>query len=917
MPLSWNEIRARATKFAKNWENTTSEKSEAQTFWNEFFDVFGVSRRRVASFEHHVSPRPENGGIIDLLWKGIVLIEHKSRGRNLDRAYEQAISYFPGIQDRDLPRYIIVSDFARIRLYDLETSEIHDTLLIDFPLRVDLFGFIAGYETRTFGQEDPVNIKAALKMGELHDELFDANYKGHRLEALLIRLLFCMFADTTGIFQRGQFREYLELRTLNDGSDLGNQLGMLFQVLNQSPDERQSTLDEQLTQFPWVDGKLFEEALPIAAFNSQMREILLDCCKLDWGKISPAIFGSIFQSVMDQTERRKTGGHYTSETNILKALKPLFIDTFEREFEQNQHNIRAVKSLHKKLSKLKILDPACGCGNFLSVAYRELRLLEIKILRVLYKHSPEFFSLETSIVLNVNQLYGIEINEFPAQIAQVAMWLTDHQMNLLASMEFGQIKQSIPLRSSANIIQENALEIDWAKLVKPKELSYIVGNPPFIGAKHLDPQQTKERNRIFAGVPNAGVLDYVCCWYKKAALYMHTNSLIRTAFVSTNSITQGEQVGALWNDPSMRTLFIIFAHRTFQWTSEARGKAAVHCVIIGTASQNFNNKYIYEYDTVKSEPKAIKAAQINPYLVDAPVVLLPNRRQPLCHVPIIGIGNKPIDDGNYLFAPEEKMQFLLKEPKSEKLFRRWIGADEFINGIERWCLYLKDCPPEELRALPEVMKRIEAVRKFRLKSTAENTRMLASQPTRFHVENAPEGNYLIIPEVSSELRNYVPIGIMSDDVIPSNLLKVMHDPTLYHFGIISSKMHMSWVRAVAGRLESRYRYSIGIVYNNFPWPDPSPTQKASITKAAKEVLSERDRWPAATLADLYDPNTMPPNLVKAHYRLDKAVDAAYGKKGFASEAERVAFLFKKYQELINGFLPTEKHRNQQHRKPQA
>ncbi len=907
MPLSWNEIRARATKFAKDWENTSSEKAEAQTFWNEFFEVFGVSRRRVASFEHHVSPRPESGGIIDLLWKGIVLIEHKSRGRNLDRAYEQAISYFPGIENRDLPRYILVSDFARLRLYDLETSEVHDILLIDFPLHVDMFGFIAGYETRSFGQEDPVNIKAAMKMGELHDELSDAKYKGHRLEALLIRLLFCMFADTTGIFQRGQFREYLELRTLKDGSDLGNQLGMVFQVLNQPENERQSTLDEQLALFPYVDGKLFEEALPIAAFNSQMREILLDCCKLDWGKISPAIFGSIFQSVMDQAERRRTGGHYTSETNILKALKPLFLDDLEREFEQKYHNIRSLKALHKKIAKLKILDPACGCGNFLSIAYRELRFLEIKILRELHKNSPEFFSLETSIVLNVNQFYGIEINEFPAQIAQVSMWLTDHQMNIFASTEFGQMKESIPLRSSANIIQGNALQLDWAKLVKPKDLSYIVGNPPFIGAKHLDADQVKERNSIFTGVPNAGVLDYVCCWYKKAAQIMNAHPHVRAAFVSTNSITQGEQVGVLWNDPTMRTVNIKFAHRTFQWMSESRGKAAVHCVIIGLSSQNTNGKIIFEYDNVKAEPKAIKASQINPYLVDAPTILLPNRSTPLCQVPSIGIGNKPIDDGNYLFTPEEKIRFLLKEPNAAKWFRRWIGADEFINGIERWCLYLKDCSPSELKAMPEVLKRVEAVRQFRLKSIAKSTRDLASKPTRFHVENTPVGVCLIIPETSSEHRGYIPIGFITDDYICSNRVKLMHDPAMYHFGVLTSHMHMAWVRAVTGRLESRYSYSIGIVYNNFVWPDPTPAQRAVIEKLAKEVLNERDRWPAETLADLYNPNTMPTNLVKAHKKLDKAVDAAYGKKDFASEAERVAFLFQKYQALTNGFLPVEKH----------
>ncbi|MCF7810022.1 N-6 DNA methylase [bacterium] len=914
MPLSWNEIRSRAVKFANEWKTESSEASEAQTFWNEFFNVFGITRRRVATFETKVHPRPDKGGIIDLLWKGTLLVEHKSFGKDLDRAYQQAIDYFPGIEERDLPQYIIVSDFARLRLYDLDLKKTHEILLIDLPQHIELFAFIAGYENRSFGQEDPVNAKAAARLGELHDMLKESSYKGHKLEVMMVRLLFCMFADTTGIFQRGQFREYLELRTRKDGIDLGLHLELLFEVLNQIDDERMKHLDEHLTAFPYVNGKLFEEQLPIASFNMEMRDKLLDCCGLDWSRISPAIFGSIFQSVMDPVERRHIGGHYTTETNILKALNPLFLDDLQLEYKEKKNNHRALKALQRKIAGIKILDPACGCGNFLSVAYKELRRLEIKILLELRKDTPELFSLETATAVNISQFYGIELKEFPSQIAQVSMWLTDHQMNIEAANEFGLEKSSIPLKTTPNIICENALTYKWSDLILPNELTYIVGNPPFVGAKHLDAEQTTDRNRVFNGTPNSGILDYVCCWYRLAAEYMENNPRIKAAFVSTNSITQGEQVGALWGDLIKRSVRIIFAHRTFQWMSETRGQAVVQCVIIGFALNGDQEKWLFEYENPKSEPKAMLVSQINPYLVDAPTILLSNRRSPICDVPEIGIGNQPIDNGYYLFTPVEKNEFLQKEPTAKKWFRKWIGADEFINEFERWCLYLKNCSPHEIRSMPYVKARVDAVREFRLKSIRSSTRELAQRPTRFQVENTPESDYLVIPGVSSEMRIYMPISFVSTDILSSNANFVIGEANLFHFGVLTSFMHMAWVRAVAGRLESRYRYSKGIVYNNFPWPDPTPRQKTSIENAAEEVLEARKKWSSATLADLYDPVTMPPNLVKAHRKLDRAVDAAYGKRSFSSEAERVAFLFAKYQEIASPLLPKERKRPRPRRK---
>ncbi|MBW6511636.1 MAG: hypothetical protein K0A93_05890 [Desulfuromonadaceae bacterium] len=898
MPLSWNEIRDRSLAFAREWVDETSEDAEAKSFWDGFFDVFGMTRRRLASFEAPVKKGDGRGGFIDLLWKGVLLVEHKSRGRDLERAARQAFDYFPGLKERDLPRYVLVSDFARFRLFDLDTGEQHDFPLAALPDHIHLFGFIAGYQTRSFGQQDPVNIQAAEKLGKLHDLLRDAGYEGHPLEVLLVRLLFCQFAEDTALFERCAFQDYLEQRTHEDGSDLGMHLAQLFQVLDTPPEKRPKTLDEQLAAFPYVNGQLFAETLPIAACDRKMREALLDCCALDWSRISPAIFGSLFQSIMDTKARRNLGAHYTSESNILKLIGPLFLDELKTEFHKVKNNRNRLFEFHKKLSRLTFFDPACGCGNFLVIAYRELRLLELEVLRQVRQGDQLMLNVFELIGVNVDQFHGIEIEEWPARIAEVALWLVDHQMNLKVSEEFGLYFARLPLKKAPHIVHGNALQIDWREVIAPERLSYLLGNPPFIGSKFLDGQQRTEVASIFHDVKGAGVLDYVTCWYRKATEYMADNPRIRAAFVSTNSITQGEQVGVLWPDLFRRGIKINFAHRTFQWNSEARGKAAVHCVIVGFGLQDAAEKWLFDYDTPRSEPHVVKVNSINPYLVDGPIVVLQNRTTPLCTVPKIGIGNKPIDGGNYLFTTDEKTSFLIKEPAAAQWFRRWIGSDEFINGYERWCLWLGDCPPEELHRLPEALKRVEAVRAFRLASRSAPTQKLAATPTRFHVENMPDENYLVIPEVSSERRPFIPIGFMSPNTLCSNLVKILPSATYYHLGILSSTMHNSWMRAVCGRLKSDYRYSSGIVYNNFPWPTPTEKQQATIEAAAQSVLDARAQFPNATLADLYDPLTMPSPLVKAHQTLDRAVDAAYGKTTFKSEAERVAFLFERYQQLV-------------------
>ena len=909
MPLSWNEIKDRALKFSHEWEHDSSERSEAQTFWNEFFEIFGIHRRRVATFEKPIKKSDGAGGFVDLLWKGILVAEHKSRGKDLDRAYMQAKDYFPGIKEGDLPRYILVSDFAHFRLYDLEEDTHREFALRDLYKNIRLFGFIAGYQTTSFKEQDPVNIKAAERMGKLHDKLKECGYCGHELEVYLVRLLFCLFAEDTSIFERRQFQDLIEQRTEEDGQDLAQWLAALFQVLDTEQDKRLKKTDEQLTAFPYVNGSLFVERLSLAAFDNCMRQLLLDCCALDWSKISPAIFGSLFQSVMDQAKRRNLGAHYTTEKNILKLIGPLFLDELRAEFERLKTQPRRLAEFHHRIAKLKFLDPACGCGNFLVIAYRELRELELDILRILTKsHDTE--SLEVSlfeILCDVDQFYGIEIEEFPVQIARTALWLMDHQMNMKVSEEFGRYFVRLPLRKSATIVQGNALRIDWREIVKPEDLNYILGNPPFGGAKYINESQRADMSSVFSDVPGAGLLDFVSAWYRKAAEYMAYNPTIRSAFVSTNSITQGEQVGVLWTDLINRGVKIHFAHRTFQWSSEARGKAAVHCVIIGFALEDATDKRIFDYEKLQGEPHEVKVKNINPYLVDAPDIIINRRNKPICSVPKIGIGNKPIDGGNYLFTIEERDDFLKREPAARAYFRPWLGADEFLNGPARWCLWLGDCPPDILQHMHEALKQVEAVRQYRMNSKSAPTRKLAVTPTRFHVENMPKTNYLVIPEVSSERRQYVPLGFLSPETLCSNLVKIVSDATLYHFGILSSSMHMAWLRSVGGRLKSDYRYSVGVVYNNFPWPETiTEKQKLAITDAAQVVLDTRAKYPNSVLAYLYDPLSMPPDLVKAHQKLDATVDGAYTKRRFAGDRERVAFLFDLYQQITSSLLSMKK-----------
>lgn len=905
MALSWNEIKDRAIKFSKEWADTSNEEADAKPFLDAFFDVFGITRKKIGTFEHKVKKLSDADGYIDLLWKGTILVEMKSRGKNLDKAFQQAIDYTHGLKQSELPKYILVCDFEVFRLYDTEEQKTTEFKLAELYQNVQSFGYLLGYQKKVYKEQDPANIKAAELMGKLHDRLEEIGYDGHPLEVYLVRILFCLFAEDTTIFNKQQFQDYIEQRTAEDGSDLAARIQELFQVLNTPTEKRFKNLDEQLNDFPYVNGKLFEEILPTASFDAKMRQALLDCCYIDWSKISPAIFGSMFQSVMNPKERRNLGAHYTSETNILKLIKPLFLDDLWAEFESIKTNKNKLAEFHKRISTLKFLDPACGCGNFLVITYRELRLLELEILRATYKSGQGILDVREIMLLDVDMMYGIEYEEFPARIAEVAMWLIDHQMNMMISNEFGQYFVRLPLKKAAKIVHGDALETDWVAVVAKNQLSYIIGNPPFIGSRIMNKVQKESLIKVFDNVKNIGDLDYVTAWYIKAAKYIQ-NTKIKTAFVSTNSIVQGLQTSLLWGQMFNKFgIKIHFAHRTFKWNNEAKGNAAVYCVIVGFANYNINNKSIFEYEDVNGEPHEIKAKNINPYLLDTKDIFIDKKSNPICNVPEMNFGNMPADGGQFLFSRDEKEDFLIKEPDSKKYFKPFISANEFINNKERWCLWLENIEPNELKKLKFVLDRVNAVKKIREKSSRPQ---LAEKPNLFAQITQPKNlDYILIPRHSSENRKFIPIGFFNSKNIASDSCLIIPNGTLFHFGILTSTMHMAWVKTTCGRLESRFRYSKDIVYNNFPWPEnPTDKQIKAIEEKAQAVLDARAAFPDSSLADLYDPLTMPPALVKAHNELDKAVDAAYSKQAFTSEAKRMEFLFELYEKYTAGLFGGEK-----------
>lgn len=916
-----------ASQFARRFQNEKRERAEKDTFWNEFFAIFGLDRFRTATTEYAVKHRNGHTKFADVFWAGRLLCEHKSAGKDLDAAFEQAMGYVEEIRRHnpdDVPRHIIVSDFATMKLYDLKDGTDVFFPLSDLPEHIKLrhFDFMDGITHELRQAQEQANIEAAAAVGSLYQAFrADGSYDEHSLKQFLIRLLFCFFADDTLIFEPNQFEGYLKKYTREDGEDIGGTLNRLFAVLNTPPERRAQNMNTELRAFPYVNGKLFEEQLGEFYFNAELRELLLQCSARDWAKISPEIFGNLFQSVMDNVERRELGAHYTEEGNILKVIDGLFMDNLRERFQTackvsgKAKRTAAIHELHQEIGRLQFLDPACGCGNFLVVAYRELRKLEDDIIGELFAEG-QLLDISTMLQTHIGQFHGIEIDEYPAQIAKVAMWLTDHQCNLRTAERFGQTRPSIPLTDSAEIINANSLHTEWP------QADYIFGNPPFVGKQYQTPAQKADIQMICGIIKGFGILDYVDNWYVKAARIIAQNHNVQAAFVSTNSITQGEQASVLWQYLFKQDIEIHFAHRTFQWTSQASGKAAVHCVIVGfrRPEKHSGEKYLFEYPDIKELPEKHTASNINQYLTDAPSIIINKQRKQICNELPMAFGSMPNDGGNLLLSTAEKQALITAEPLAAQYIRPFFGSEEFLNDKERWCLWFHGISEtrlhHDLKQMPQTAQRIESVRQKRSESDRATTKELAATPHLFgEIRQPASGNYLIIPRVSSESRAFIPIGYVDCNTINSDANFMLPNATPYHFGILCSTMHNAFMRAVAGRLESRYRYSNTIVYNNFPFPfapqsegRPAPAaeqkHRAAIEAAAQTVLdarafyrreAEQEGLPPPSLADLYRPDAPFTRLHQAHRALDKAVDAAYGYKGGHDDGSRTAFLFALYQ----------------------
>ena len=898
-------------KFVAQWSGRGYEKGESQPFWLSFLrDVLGVSEpEKFIRFE--VPVKLKHTSFIDAFLPDTkVIIEQKSLSESLSQEksqsdgstltpYEQAQRYGSSLPYSMRPRWIIVCNFAEFLIYDMETlSKPTKILLSELPEKFHVLDFLIDENKNKLRVELELSLKAGEIVGKLYDALHAQYINPNNenslasLNKLCVRLVFCLYAESSGIFGKHKiFRDYLA-----DEKNIRWALIHLFDVLNTPIELRDPYLDDTLKKFPYVNGGLFDGAIEIPNFTSEIKNLLLEEASsgFNWAGISPTIFGAVFESTINPTTRRAGGMHYTSVENIHKVIDTLFLDDLRQEFSSVKTVMRNRKKIllafQDKLASIKIFDPACGSGNFLTESYLSLRRLENQILKELFGSQIQLGELVNPIKVSIAQFFGIEINDFAVAVTQTALWIAELQMIQETQEIIHHDLDFLPLKSYSNIHEGNALQLDWKNICP--EPNYIIGNPPFVGARIMDSAQKADINTVFDGWKNAGNLDYVSAWYKKAADFARGKNF-RASFVSTNSICQGDSVATLWK-PLFNDVHIDFAHRTFSWDSESAQKAHVHCVIVGFSSKhNPKPKIIFDGD------KKIIASNINAYLLDAPNIFVESRPNHLQDfVPAIGIGNKPIDDGNYLFTRDEKEEFIAREPLSEKYFRKWYGAREFINNEPRYCLLLKDCPPHELKRMPLVYQRVKNVRDFRLASKSAGTRKLADKPTRFHVENFPTGNYLLIPSVSSENRQYIPIGFMNPDELASNLVLVVPKATKYEFGVLTSSLHMTWLRTVGGRLESRYRYSKDVVYNNFIWVEPTDKQKNAIEASAQAILDIRATLPDSSFAELYDEVTMPYELRRAHRANDKAVAAAYGLEDILDDEAAIAVaLLKLYKSL--------------------
>ena len=913
-----------AGEFAQRWRGRGYERGESQPFWLDLLEnVFGIATPTDGFIRFEDHRMVDSSNFIDARIPSTrVLIEQKSLGKDLRAGirqsdgsllnpFQQARRYVVSLPVSEHPRWIVTCNFSEFLVYDMEqpNGEPEQILLENLDKEYYRLQFLVDVKSEHLSREMEVSMQAGEMVGRIYEKLLEQYIdptNAHSLKSLnilCVRLVFCLYCEDAGVFgRRDMFHDYL---VQYDVENIRAALIRLFKVLNTPLEERDPYLMDSLAAFPYVSGGLFEEEnVEIPRFTEEIRTILLENASLDfdWSEISPTIFGAVFESTLNPETRRSGGMHYTSVENIHKVIDPLFLndlrselDTILEEEKVPRQRKKRLEAFQDKLASLRFLDPACGSGNFLTETYLSLRRLENKaIMEATHGQVMLGDFIVDPIKVNIRQFYGIEINDFAVVVAKTALWISEAQMMHETERIIQKDLEFLPLRNYANIHEANALRIDWNEVVPAAELNYIMGNPPFVGARLMDGQQKQDVLHIFGEkYKNVGNMDYVCCWYKKA-WEMMKGTTTHAALVSTNSISQGEQVANLWQPLMEDGLRINFAHRTFRWDSEASLKAHVHCIIVGFCEDDFKEHECQLFDN----NKMTIVKHINAYLMDAPDVFIGSRQHPIADVPEIGIGNKPIDGGNYLFTKDEMEEFIQLEPKSEQYFKPWYGSVEFIHQQPRYCLWLGNCSPAELRQMPHCMKRIEAVREVRLASTSAGTRKLAERPTRFHVENMPKGNFIIVPSVSSEKRRYVPMGFMSPDVLASNLVLLIPDATLYHFGILESNVHMAWMRAVCGRLKSDYRYSKDVVYNNFPWPAPTDEQKAKIEQTAQQILDARALYPDSSLADLYDELTMPVELRRAHQQNDRAVMQAYGfDVKTMTESQCVAELFKLYQEL--------------------
>ena len=931
MSLDYQHIREQLHRIIHDYKDAEGyERGQSQNFWTQIFNAYGVSGQvQLKAFEHRLK-KDKTQKYVDAFIPKLVIVEQKSKGIDLNKAYSQASEYYDRLKT-DKPRYIVLCNFDELWIYDLANPldvKEYKCLLTDLPKNAEWLDFLAPNAAMAeIVEENPINRQATEMVARLHKAFISDGVNADELALFLTRLIFCFFADDTGIFgQKNLLDGLLTNEAKSDGSNLNEVFTTLFDTLNTK--DRSSRLPESYAAFAYINGDLFSQSIRIPYFDENLYKLVVDCNNLDWSEISPAIFGSMFQSVLDiddtaesDDKRREFGAHYTSEKNILKVINSLFLQELRDEFSKCAKDKPRALKLYEKLPTLKFFDPACGCGNFLIIAYRELRLLENQLIAQIYGEQRGLLDISSMCKVTVEQFYGIEIEPHAAHIARVAMWITDHQLNQATAELFGTTRPTTPIVYSPHITEGNALQVDWEDVLAANECNFVMGNPPFIGKSNQNKEQKADMQLVADNIKGYKSLDYVAGWYIKAMHYMQsvnrTNHHIETAFVSTNSIVQGEHVAILWQYLLKDCDgYINFAHHTFKWTNEGKGIAAVHCVIVGYSTYERKERTIFSYDDITGEPKPSKAKHINGYLTDAPLVFFDKTRKQYSEEALMDYGCKVNDGGNLLLNRAEYDDLIANEPLAKKYIRPFIGSQEFLNNIERWCLWFYDYEPlelnKDLEKMPLVRKRLENIRELRLASRAETTHKLAKTPHLFESERQPrKGDYLLIPSISSENRRYIPIGFLSSETVCSNLVFSLPNASLYQFGILSSNMHNSFMRLTAGRMKSDYRYSNTIVYNNFPYPFNAKDQdsqtlktKDSIGSAAQAVLDARKHYQDSsentpTLAKLYNAYMIDPypELTKAHAALDKAVDKAYGYKGKGDDASRVEFLLKRISDM--------------------